>query len=544
MARAGAPNFQRMISNENLVFEIGSTDEPLCIDSYQWKSLIADFIAKAVQYPCMGNLCIRVEELRKQVSVCVSDTGTGMELDEFRTIFPKLDFLVSDSAGSGVGVPVIIKLLQRHAERMYMESESGENNVIRITLLKRNKHFPGEESIEREVLECREESGAYLNRRYLGEVDYNRMVSQEGERIMIVEDNPEMNRFIRDTLAPFYHVINAHAAPGACEVLGRERPDLVILDMLPVPNGYDLLAWIKKNKRFADMPVVLLSGRKSLDLATDMISKGADDYLVKPFTKPELLMRVKTQLDLARNRCLVKDQQARLEKNQIAQKDEFISIAGHELKTPLTTLRAYTELLGEQAGDLDYQTLQKYLGKSTVFVKRLNKLVNDLLDVTRIRTDSLKYAFDFFDFRKLMEESVEVASCLTSKHTFFIEDELSVSVYGDRERLGQVLQNLMSNAIKYSPNGGSIALNCNLTKKQVIVSVQDEGVGVSKENRKIIFERYARGRNGHQISGIGIGLFISAKIIERHNGKIWVESDGENGSTFYFSLPIKNYNVT
>src|SRR5690606_28526699 len=119
--------------------------------------------------------------------------------------------------------------------------------------------------------ECREESGAYLNRRYLGEVDYNRMVSQEGERIMIVEDNPEMNRFIRDTLAPFYHVINAHAAPGACEVLGRERPDLVILDMLPVPNGYDLLAWIKKNKRFADMPVVLLSGRTSLDLATDMI---------------------------------------------------------------------------------------------------------------------------------------------------------------------------------------------------------------------------------------------------------------------------------
>ncbi|HVF69320.1 MAG TPA: GAF domain-containing protein [Xanthomonadales bacterium] len=230
-------------------------------------------------------------------------------------------------------------------------------------------------------------------------------------------------------------------------------------------------------------------------------------------------------------------------------KDEFLSMASHELKTPLTTIKAYSQIL-------EKRLKESADGKNSYFITNINAqtdkitlLIADLLDIGKIGAGKLIFKKKKFDFEALIQKIVVDFQYTTETHQIKKIGAINKSITGDSDRIGQVLINLLTNAIKYSPVGRDVIVTAKEDKKAVTVSVQDFGMGIPKAKQKHIFEKYFRVSDTGEQTGIGfgLGLYISAEIIKQHNGKIWVESEGSGkslpagrqGSTFCFTIPFR-----
>ena len=221
------------------------------------------------------------------------------------------------------------------------------------------------------------------------------------------------------------------------------------------------------------------------------------------------------------------------------QKDEFISIASHELKTPVTSIKAYAELLLEKFTRSQQPESASIMQKLNAQIDRLNYLVRDLLDTTKIADDHLQLHIERFNLNELIAARVEELQRLSEKHELVFRQSSIRPITADRERIGQVLINLITNAIKYSPNGGKVTVSTEQEKGGVKISVNDQGIGIAEEVRHKVFDRFYRVSNPKMetFPGMGLGLYISAGIIKRHGGTIAVDSEPGKGSTFYFTLP-------
>lgn len=219
-------------------------------------------------------------------------------------------------------------------------------------------------------------------------------------------------------------------------------------------------------------------------------------------------------------------------------KDEFISIASHELKTPLTSMLVFAQYLKKYANEDKNKTLDLYLQKIVNQVGGLSKLVSDLLDITKIQAGKLPLHKEPFDLYSSIQEKIEIARAVYT-HKINLEGTLPM-VYGDKERLNQVFDNLLSNAIKYSPKAHKVAVMLSQEGRFAKVCVRDWGIGIEKEYQSKVFERFFRAEAPQErtFPGLGIGLYVSMSIIQRHGGKIWVESEKGKGSLFCFTVPI------
>jgi signal transduction histidine kinase len=218
-------------------------------------------------------------------------------------------------------------------------------------------------------------------------------------------------------------------------------------------------------------------------------------------------------------------------------KDEFISIISHELKTPLTSVKGYLELLNAME---EQQPNQQFVKKGLDNVKKLETLIRDLLDVSKIQSGQLQLNMKEFILDDLLEETIDAIQMVSTTHQIIWENHLNDEVIiADRHRIEQVLTNLLSNAIKYSPGEKRVFVYSKKSDSEIIIKVKDFGIGVPKEEQTNIFERFYRSKDmSVTILGFGLGLYICKDIISRHSGKIWVETE-ERGSSFYFTLPLR-----
>ena len=227
----------------------------------------------------------------------------------------------------------------------------------------------------------------------------------------------------------------------------------------------------------------------------------------------------------------------KLSEKFLKQKDEFISIASHEMKTPLTTAKGYTELLLLSLSNENQSIL--YATKANHAIDRLQDLVTELLDVSKIQNGQLNYNVTAFDLNKMVGETIENIQHSTKNHSIQKAGSCSKQITADRNRLQQVLINLLTNAVKYSPKADKVLVKIEEKEGMIQVSVQDFGIGIPSKHLNKIFDKYYRvEEHASNFQGLGIGLYISHNIIERHNGELWVESEYEKGSTFYFTLPL------
>ncbi len=227
-------------------------------------------------------------------------------------------------------------------------------------------------------------------------------------------------------------------------------------------------------------------------------------------------------------------------KEQDEQKDLFISMASHELKTPITTVKGYVQILQAMYANSSDEFLQNSLAIIDRQIVTLTKLITDLLDVSKIKSGSLNLNREEFILNDLVTELVENTKQVNPGYSIELSLNDAVTVNADRDRIGQVLINLLSNAIKYSPDTKTIGVSVTNDHKEVTIAVEDSGIGINKTDQLKIFDRFyrAEGKNEKRFSGFGIGLFIAAEIVKKHSGNIWVCSEEDKGSTFYFSIPF------
>ncbi|WP_207533030.1 CHASE domain-containing sensor histidine kinase [Desertivirga arenae] len=218
-------------------------------------------------------------------------------------------------------------------------------------------------------------------------------------------------------------------------------------------------------------------------------------------------------------------------------KDEFIGIASHELKTPLTSIKAYLQML--ERSDLG-EKQKNFVKKANTQANKLNSLIADLLDVSKIQAGSIKINKVPFPLSELISESIESVMHMFSSHSINGPETVPViTLQGDKLRLEQALINLLVNAIKYSPGTGAIELSISTTNNKVTICVEDQGIGISRTHQARIFEKFYRSEDlSPFFSGLGMGLFIAHEIVRRHQGDISVESELGKGSRFCIHLPI------
>ncbi len=373
--------------------------------------------------------------------------------------------------------------------------------------------------------------------------------------ILIVDDSPE-NIFTLKTLLELHAFPTDTASSGeeALKKTLRNSYALIIMDVqMPGMDGFEVAETLSGNSATKDIPIIFLSAiNVEKKYITKGYSSGGIDYVTKPIDPDILLLRVKTFYRLyEQNRVLNQMQDSlrlEIEFRKAAQqealaaskrKDEFMSIASHELKTPLASVKAYVQLL-DRTLEKD-EKIKGYLERTLAQINKLNSLIVDLLDTSRIENGRLKFNESLFNFNKLIKESVEMIRQIYPDFKILVSGESNVLIMGDETRLEQVILNYMTNAIKYSPEIRELELHSTVENNFLIVSVKDFGIGIPKENQADVFRKFYRVEGTAQrFQGLGVGLYICFEIIRRHNGKCWLESEVGKGSTFYFSLPIAN----
>jgi signal transduction histidine kinase len=352
-------------------------------------------------------------------------------------------------------------------------------------------------------------------------------------RVLLIEDNPGDIRLIEEMLkesmfppCEFEQINNLHER----EEIAEKTFDIILLDLhFDDMTGTETYSYA--NLYFPLTPIVVLTGLQDERLAHEIVKRGAQDYLLKDAIEPKGLIRS--------IRYAIERKKAEI------QKDEFLGFASHELKTPVTSIKAYIQLAqlyahrNQQAEQHPYDLLP-LIQKVEAQVDRLTHLINDLLDVTKVQAGKLEFTMEDFAIDEVVHEVVGNMQITAQKHHIVIEGQTSVKVHGDRERTAQILINLLSNAIKYSPQADCVVVRLALSYETVSIAIQDYGIGISKENQQKIFERFYRvhGVNQETYPGLGLGLHIAAEIAKRQNGKLSVESTEGKGSIFCLELPV------
>ena len=293
--------------------------------------------------------------------------------------------------------------------------------------------------------------------------------------------------------------------------------------------------------RLSESILRIEKANRALAEAAEAIGKGNFGVPVEPRSRGDVLgnaiIRMKKDLQHFTN------EMKELEKR----KDNFIKMASHELKTPITSIKGYVQLLLQLINDrtsrneeLPRPLLLTSLLTIDKQISRLTRLIGELLDLSRVETGQFEMNMEHFNLNELVMETVKELQQTTSHHLISFESSSQVMIYGDRDRLGQVITNLLTNAIKYSPASDRIEVQLHPTGEEVAVTIRDYGIGIEKPEQHKIFERFyrAEGEQEKTFPGFGIGLFIASEIVQRHDGKIRVESEPGKGSVFTVLLPL------
>lgn len=366
--------------------------------------------------------------------------------------------------------------------------------------------------------------------------------------ILIVDDTPENLISLKKVLEKNnFEVDTASSGEEALRKVLKNEYVLIILDVqMPGMDGFEVAEAISGYSKARETAIIFLSAANTENkFITKGYSSGGLDYITKPVDMDILLLKVKTFYRIyEQSRKLIEIQKALLDeiefrKQAERKKDEFISIASHELKTPLTSVKGYVQLLERSIDKGDVPTLKKHLLKAQVQLEKLNELITDLLDISKIESGKLKFNKQPFMMDTLLHSVIEIIHQSNPEFKIIKTGTAKREIYGDEMRIEQVIINFLTNAIKYSPGTSEVHIKVEERGDHVYVGVKDFGIGINADQQKNVFEKFYRvEETAIHFQGLGIGLYISAEIIRRHNGEVGVHSVPGEGSEFYFSIPL------
>lgn len=329
--------------------------------------------------------------------------------------------------------------------------------------------------------------------------------------------------------------------------VSKKPPDLILLDVqMPGIDGYSVCEKLKSNPETENIPVIFLTAKTQTEDIVRGFDAGGVDYVIKPFNTAELLARVFTHLEVKRSRDTILHQNKELAE-LIDKQNEFLGMAAHDLRNPLSAIMVYSELMQSQfkSGRFDLLKGEENNEKIYYLSQRMNRLISDLLNISAIESGKVKLDFKTENFITILEENVEFFKRVANEKTIqlFLQKDENIPIARikvDKFRIIQVIENLLSNAVKYTLPGGEVYVFYEIKDSKLITHIKDTGVGLDEEDLKCIFQSFkklsAKPTGGE--SSTGLGLAIVKKIVALHGGKIFVQSEKGKGSTFSFSLPL------
>ncbi len=368
-------------------------------------------------------------------------------------------------------------------------------------------------------------------------------IELKGSRLLVVDDDRLNLRILAGILrGEGYELTEADSAERALELYAANPPDLVLFDvMLPGINGFDACRLLKKTYGDACAPVIFITAKVQSDDVVEGLTAGGVDYLPKPFKPKEVIARIRTHLQ---NQLLVEQQKKLVAELSHANsaKNKFLGMAAHDLRNPLASIRGLSEFLRDGAvGELTPDQLD-LINTIHGASQSMLDMVNELLDVATIESGELRILPEVGELAAVIEKSVYLRSIDASKKQTTIEftqGDLNPVASIDSAKMQQVVDNLISNAVKYSPPGSVVRVELHADAKGVGFSVKDQGPGIPENERHRLFKDFSRlsVRPTGGEKSTGLGLAICRKIVEAHHGTIIAQNLPTRGCEFRVTLP-------
>ncbi|MBI5958217.1 MAG: hybrid sensor histidine kinase/response regulator [Chloroflexi bacterium] len=368
-------------------------------------------------------------------------------------------------------------------------------------------------------------------------------------RILMVDDAPSNLRLLADLLGSHgYEVSEAPSGPVALKMIQANLPHLILLDIfMPGMDGYQVCQQLKADERTREIPVIFISALSDTDNIVKGFEVGGVDYIIKPFKFREVLARVENHLLLVQQRKEI--EALRLQDHQSFEalnrmKDEFIRMATHDLRNPLNVILGYTEVVGRLDIAESHQPMRNdALQAIRQNIQKMRGLVTDILDVAQVETGT-GLTFSTLSLKTFLEKCLAdfyiVAQQKQIKLIFNAPDS-STEITVDEHYMTRVVDNLVSNAIKYTPSGGEVTISACADIDYATIEITDTGIGIAEDDLMHLFDAFYRASHvqHEDIEGSGLGLAIVKTIVEKHSGLITVKSEPGKGSTFSIRLPLQ-----
>jgi len=371
-------------------------------------------------------------------------------------------------------------------------------------------------------------------------------MSQNTGHILIVDDTHENLMILHDTLhGSGYRVAVAEDGVSALRSISKNIPSLILLDvMMPGIDGFETCRRIRENPEWANIPIIFITALSDTEHKVEAFKVGGVDFISKPLQTQEVLARVHTHLKLARTQDILKEKNAELlQLNQ--EKNEFLGMAAHDLKNPLASIRGMAQLIKAKVDieTKENQQINSYAACIENNAQKMFTLITNLLDVNAIESGTLTVNFEnvqCVDILKTVIKNYQLAATDKNIELKLIIPQDVPLLLSNNDVLQQVLDNLVSNAVKYSPLNSDIEIKLLVETDHIQINIQDHGSGFTEEDKTKLFSKFARlsaKPTGGEHS-TGLGLFIVKKLVDSLNAEVWCESEVNNGACFIVSLPL------
>lgn len=346
-----------------------------------------------------------------------------------------------------------------------------------------------------------------------------------------------------------FNVITASDGQMAIEAIGKEKPDLILLDVnMPNMSGFEVVKEIKKCSLYREIPVIFLTAMNDIGNIVKGFEVGGSDYIIKPFNREELMARITHQLSLLAAKRVIVKRTHELKKTILA-RDKMYSVIAHDLRSPMASMKMImNSIMHDAEKDKIDSTLYELLNLANKTTEDIFSLLDNLLKWTKFQIGKQVVIPQTIDMVALVRGIVDVFENVANLKKIKIEYEYSVehaNIFSDIDMVKSCIRNLMSNALKFSYEGGLIKVLLKESDGAYILSVSDNGCGISEANQLKLLDvgTHYTSYGTAQEEGSGLGLLLTVEFIEKNNGKLWFESKEGVGSTFYISLPKDKIHV-
>ena len=566
LTRDVVASFQSLVEGAGLKLKLEFEDlrDPIYVDREMWEKIVLNLVSNAFKFTFEGVITVSLHKHGDRIELAVTDTGVGIPEEQTSKIFDRFHRVEATRSrtyeGSGIGLALVRELVQMHGGEVEATSELRKGSRFAVTIPSGHAHLPQ----DRVTMEPPGSSPASSAALYLeeakrwgqstegreGAAGTQFAAADRGAHILLADDNADMREYIEHLLERHYDVEAVADGRLAMEAARKRRPDLLLTDvMMPNLDGFGLIAELRADPELQTIPIIVLSARAGEEARVEGMDRGADDYLIKPFSARELFARVRSQLDLNRMRgqvaeereqLLAREREARVAAEEANRsKDEFLALLGHELRNPLAPIFTALHLMELRKGESN----DRERAIITRQANHLARLVDDLLDISRIKRGNVELKKESLEIATVVAKAIEMASPLIEGRMHFLAVAVpskGLLVDADPARLTQAIANLLTNASKYTEPAGRISISARRDGDEIELRVRDNGIGMTPDLVAHVFDLFYQGTQGIDRSrgGLGIGLSIVRNLVTLHGGSVTATSAGPGrGSEFTIRLP-------